>query len=59
MSFFAVLDALNDFYPVKSNFDLYVNKFSEVVELAIATVGVLYVRLNAEVYLDGKQARVG
>ena len=45
-----------DFYPVKSNFDLYVNKFSEVIELMIATVGCLYVRLNSEVYLKAKQA---
>jgi len=57
MTAITVLDAANDLHQVKSFFDRYVNKFSEAVELAIATVGVLYVRLNAETYLEGKRAR--
>ncbi len=57
MTGFTVLDVANDYYPIHPGIDRYVNKFSEVVELAIATVGVLYVRLNSEAYLEGKQIR--
>ena len=33
-------------------FDDYVNQFSEVIELMTGMVGCLYIRLNAEAYLE-------
>lgn len=58
MTGFTVIDVVNDHYWIQPDFDRYTNKFSEAVELAIATVGVLYVRLNVETYLEGKAVTV-
>jgi hypothetical protein len=54
MTGITLVDTLNDFYPIEPYFDRYVNKFSEVIELMIAMVGCLYVRLNYEAYLAEK-----
>jgi len=50
MAAFVLLDTSNDFLSIQPDFDRYVNKFSEVVELMISAVACLYVRLNAEAY---------
>ncbi|MGH7178145.1 MAG: hypothetical protein ACREJC_12255, partial [Tepidisphaeraceae bacterium] len=50
MTGITAIDTVNDYQKLGGNLDAYISRFSEVIELMIAMVGCLYVRLNAEAY---------
>jgi hypothetical protein len=44
----AVIDIYNDYYPIQQQFDAYMQRTSEVIELYIALCAFLYIRIRAE-----------
>lgn len=45
--FYAALDLTNDYIPIQSAFDYYINTTDELIELLIALTTLLYIQLNS------------